>query len=266
MASYQIPVVNRFDFTRPEEWPKWIRRFERFRLASDLVSKSEESQVNTLVYSMGDKADDILQSFNLSEEDSKKYKTVKEKFENHFVKRRNTIFERVKFNQHKQEEHEPVDEFITDLYCLAKHCEYGDLHDDLVRDRIVVGIRDQKLSERLQLEDKLTLEQAIAKVRQSEAVKRQQGTGAKIFSKLDANSGFWQIELAKESAKLTTLVWIQGSNTEGTVVEQANTRSYLVQTPDGTRVRRNRRHLLPIPNPVNPANESAAPRNPETDD
>ena len=47
-------------------------------MASDLASKSEENQVNTLVYSMGDKADDILQSFNVSEDDSKKYSAVKD--------------------------------------------------------------------------------------------------------------------------------------------------------------------------------------------
>ena len=28
-----------------------------------------------------------------------------------------------------------VDEFVTDLYRLAEHCEYGILHDELVRDR-----------------------------------------------------------------------------------------------------------------------------------
>ena len=104
MASYQIPALEQFDFSKPEDWPRWIRRFERFRMASDLASKSEENQVNTLVYSMGDKADDILQSFNLPEADSKKYKTVKTRFEAHFVKRRNTIYEHAKFNQRKQED------------------------------------------------------------------------------------------------------------------------------------------------------------------
>ena len=50
---------------------KWIRRFEKFRQASDLCSKPEESQVNTLIYSMGDQADNILHSFTLLEEDQK---------------------------------------------------------------------------------------------------------------------------------------------------------------------------------------------------
>ena len=38
-------------------------------LSPSVNSKSKESQVNALVYTMGDKAEDILLSFRLSEED-----------------------------------------------------------------------------------------------------------------------------------------------------------------------------------------------------
>ena len=44
----------------------------------------------------------------------------------------------------------------------------------MIRDRIVVGLRDRKLSERLQLEADLTLEKAITMGRQSESVRKQQ--------------------------------------------------------------------------------------------
>ena len=63
MASYQIPAIEAFEFT-PTEWPNWICCFERFRNASGIADKPQESQIDTLIYSMGDKADDILQSLN----------------------------------------------------------------------------------------------------------------------------------------------------------------------------------------------------------
>ena len=140
MASYQVPAPAHFQ--QPEEWTRWLRRFEHFRQASNLDKKSEEKQVNVLVYAMGDEADNILRSFHLSDADSNKYKTVKEKFDEYFISRRNVIYERAKFNQHKQEPQELVDSFITALHCLAEHCSYGELSDEMIRDRIVVGLRD----------------------------------------------------------------------------------------------------------------------------
>ena len=123
---------------------------------------------------MGDEADEILRSFPLSEENKKQYMPVIEQFDKHFIKRRNVIYERARFNMRRQEEGEPVDTFITSLYALAEHCNFGSLHDELIRDRIVVGIRNAALSEKLQLNSELTLESAITQVRQSEAVKEQQ--------------------------------------------------------------------------------------------
>ena len=101
-ATFQVSAPEPFNFSRPEEWTKWIRRFDRFRKASGLEAKPDETQVNTLIYSMGDEADDILRSFTLTEENMRKYAPVKEQFDKHFVKRNNVIFERAKFNMRKQ--------------------------------------------------------------------------------------------------------------------------------------------------------------------
>ena len=50
-----------------------------------------------------------------------------------------------------------MDAFITDLYRLAEYCDYKVLQGEMIRDRIVVGIRDSQLSEKLQMDPNLTL-------------------------------------------------------------------------------------------------------------
>ena len=118
--------------------------------------------------------EDILSSFRLTDAQEKSYDTVVEKFEAHFVKRRILIFERAKFNRRRQEEGEPVDDFIMDLYHLAEHCSYGMLHDELVRDRTVVGLRSAALSEKLQRDADLTLDKAMQMARKDETITKQQ--------------------------------------------------------------------------------------------
>ena len=172
MAAYQIPALQTFSF-KLEEWSTWLRRFEHFRQATGLTDKFEEAQVNTLVYSMGDKAEDLLHTF-LSEEDAKKYSKVIEKFDNHFMKHRNVIFERARFYCHVQQERESVKDFIFDAQTLAQHCQYGPLREEIIRDRIVAGILDTALSETLQMDDRLTLDTAIRKTCEKKSIKQQE--------------------------------------------------------------------------------------------
>eukprot|EP00112_Aurelia_sp_Birch-Aquarium-sp1_P024656 Seg788.12 transcript_id=Seg788.12/GoldUCD/mRNA.D3Y31 product="hypothetical protein" protein_id=Seg788.12/GoldUCD/D3Y31 len=174
MALFQVSTPEKFNF-KPEEWGRWIRRFERFRIASKSNEENEEAQVNTLIYSMGDEADDILAALKLTTTQRNSYKTVKERLDNQFAIKRNVIYERAKFNMWIQRNGVPVDNFITYLFSLAEHCGFGDLHDELIRDRIVVRLADRSLSERLQLEADLTLEKAMTQARQKELVHQQQG-------------------------------------------------------------------------------------------
>ena len=89
-------------FCKPEQWETWIRRFKCFRIASGLKSKMDEEQISTLIYSLGDKAEYLLQSFKMSDADAAKYDKVLQCFEDHFNKSRNTIYKRAKFNRRVQ--------------------------------------------------------------------------------------------------------------------------------------------------------------------
>ena len=65
-----------------------------------------------------------------------------------------------------------MESFITAVHTLAEHCQFGALREELIRDRIVVGILKLSYRESLQLDAELTLAKAITKVRQSAAVKK----------------------------------------------------------------------------------------------
>lgn len=62
MVIFQIAPPNKFNFAQASEWPRWLRRFERFHVASGLIDKDEDNKVNTLVYTMGEEADEIFSS------------------------------------------------------------------------------------------------------------------------------------------------------------------------------------------------------------
>ena len=130
--------------------------------------------MSTLLYCLGEEADDVLTSTNITAENRKKFADVLQKFDEFFKVRKNVIFERVRFNQRSQGETETAEQFITSLYSLAADCEFGELKEQLIRDRIVVGIRDSSLSTKLQMDADLTLEKAKRLVRQQEAVRGQQ--------------------------------------------------------------------------------------------
>ena len=174
MATIRLAPPEQFDFKRPDDWSRWKRRFELYRSASALDKEEEARQVSALLYCMGETAGDVLTSTNIATEDRGKYEVVMKKFDEFFKVRRNVIFERAKFNGRNQGTDESAEEYITALYSLVETCDYkADVVEEMLRDRIVVGMKDKALSERLQLDPDLTLDKAKKTMRQKEAVKEQ---------------------------------------------------------------------------------------------
>lgn len=163
-----------FNFRQPDEWTRWKCRFEQFRAASGLNEESGVKQVSTLLYCMGEEADTILCSTNATEDERKNYATVCSKFDEFFKVRSNVIYERARFNKRNQLPGESAEKYIVELYTLSRNCNYGDLTSEMIRDRLVIGIRDKALSEKLQLDPSLSLDLAKKLIRQREAVQEQQ--------------------------------------------------------------------------------------------
>ena len=194
-GTIQLRVPEAFSFNKPDEWLKWHKRFEQFRVASRLSAEGQARQVSTLLYCMGEEAEDVLTSTNVTTDEKEDYETVLGKFNEYFKVRKNVIFERARFNRRNQLKGESAEQYITDLYRLAKTCEYGDMTSQMIRDRLVVGIQNFKLSENLQMDPNLTLDKAKKLIRQSEAVHEHQA-----ILQQAGNSAIEQIHHKKRSS------------------------------------------------------------------
>ena len=122
-------------------------------------ASQEEQSANLLIW-VGNTGREIFNSWGLSEEDSKNINTLMECFQQHSAPKKNTVYARYIFLERKPED-KPFDSFITDLCNLVKDCHY-DKPEEIVRDKIVSGIKSQEMREkRLTEGDALTMERAI---------------------------------------------------------------------------------------------------------
>lgn len=101
------------------------------------------------MYCMAEEAEDVLRGLTLTADDRMRYAPDKEDFDAFIVPKNNVIYERAKFNQCVQLPGEIVDSLMTPLYGLAEHCNYGQLMNELICDRLVVGLKNVSLSEKL---------------------------------------------------------------------------------------------------------------------
>ncbi|UYV64834.1 K02A2.6-like [Cordylochernes scorpioides] len=143
-----------------EGWESWLESFEWYEIATQLSSKAPEVPVAIFMAAMGREAQNIFKTFDLNNADKNNLSIVKDKFNNHFSQNLNTTIERFKFNQMKQKENESFNDFLTRIKLQIANCKYAVMSDELLKDRIVVGIINNDIKERLLSEADLNLEKA----------------------------------------------------------------------------------------------------------
>ena len=122
------------------------------------------------LYSIGPQAVKTYNSFDLSEDDKRNLDAIIAAFDKYAIGETNETFERYLFNKRDQQEGEPIDQYVAELRILAQSCNFCDcLNDSLIRERIVLGIRDSGTCKRLLQQQQLTFQRCIDICKSSEA-------------------------------------------------------------------------------------------------
>ena len=96
----------------------------------------------------------------MTEDERQDADVILTKLGEYFEPKKNTIYERYVFNSRSQKPGESFDQFLAELRKLAATCQFGTFEDEMLRDRIVTGLRDHSQRKRLLRDTTLTLEKA----------------------------------------------------------------------------------------------------------
>lgn len=168
MNQLQPPSVLSFEGNIAENWKLWEKKFDLFLTASGIAEKSSKVQCATFLHVAGEEAVKVFNIFKFEDAEVDKLDALKKKFKDYCEPRKNITNIRHLFFTRAQGPSESIDAYVTDLKNKAKDCEFLELHDSLIRDRIVCGVRDDQVRARLLREEKLTLARAVDICRASE--------------------------------------------------------------------------------------------------
>eukprot|EP00057_Strongylocentrotus_purpuratus_P007672 XP_011662146.1 PREDICTED: uncharacterized protein K02A2.6-like [Strongylocentrotus purpuratus] len=162
-----------------EEWKLFCQLWENYRIITELHAKTKEYQRAVFLNTAGPEALRVFNSLTFNaladgtREDEYDITLIMKKLTDVIVGERNETYERYVFNKREQKETENIDTYVNNLREMVKSCNFGELQESLLRDRVVLGIRDHGTRRLLLQKRKLTLSQAIDICRSAEATASQ---------------------------------------------------------------------------------------------
>lgn len=93
VASNIQPPIE-FNFGKPEVWPAWLKRFDRYISIANLTSKPEKEKIDLFCYVMDEKSKEILNQVLPQINADTTLDTVKQKLTTYFSSKKNQIFKR----------------------------------------------------------------------------------------------------------------------------------------------------------------------------
>ena len=155
-------------------WNAWKKARTRDKVATGVNKQEQLVRVSTLMSVIGEDATKAFNTFELAETEDDSKIDVLAKLDEYCEPRTQVIYKRYRFNNRNQEPGESIASYLKELRTIAKNCLYESITpDEILRDRIVLGIRDDKMRERLLRLNDLTLQNTVDLIKAAEQTEQQ---------------------------------------------------------------------------------------------
>lgn len=159
-------------FTPGEDFDDYKERLDHLLTINKVVEN--KMKVSYLITLIGPESYKILKSLTDPEKpDTKTYEELIAVFEKYFKPKVNIIAERFKFYKRNQKMHESISDYIVELKTLAQSCDFKAFLEEALRDKLVCGISNESIQQKLLNETGLTFDKACEMAKNMEMTKSQ---------------------------------------------------------------------------------------------
>ena len=154
-----------------ENWRRWKQLWE---VVSGLKSQPKAYRFATFVTCVGHEALDLCDAMQFeSERDKTDIDKILEALEGHVMGLVNITYERFLFNKRDQQQGESFNDYLTTLKGMIRTCEYGMMAEELLRDRLICGIKEDGFRKTLLQKRNLTFTMCTDICRMAEVATKQ---------------------------------------------------------------------------------------------
>lgn len=173
LSPNQLPNFDVHTEPVGPRWTKWISRSDNYLVAMDITDAKRQCAL--LLHFAGEDVHEIYETLTVPDPEPTSgetaYESMKSALKNYFEPKRNVHYEIYMFQSARQEPNESLDEFVTRLRKLAKHCEFTNT-DREIQSRIIQGCISDKLRRKALLEE-MTLSALLSAGRVMENAEKQ---------------------------------------------------------------------------------------------
>ena len=161
----RVGKIGEFDAAL-EEWGNYMERVTHYFAANGIEA---DKQKDTFLCCIDRDTFGLLRTLVAPAKPGEKtYKELVDALTAHLAPKPLVIAERFRFHKRVQKEGESIKVYAASLQKLAEHCAFGQSLADTLRDRLVCGMRNEKVQQRLLTMGDLTFRKAVEEAEMAE--------------------------------------------------------------------------------------------------